>query len=1192
MSGRNAGRAPRTNAEWARDVAKRLDRLENPQRVRVGSWLLSSRGGRLTASRDGRSEVFLDRAHEETRIEQTTLATRGGDGGVPPEDITEAITGESGPLSDINDWLNDRFAGLLGEDSEISIDQIIGEIPADQLGDVPLGFLTEEQTGLLVDPGFDGTINSPTDQWTIVEDVYRSSGSAAHVEADGVSHSIRSNSVRVREEQTFNGEVYVAAAGLEVSDPEATLLTLSVLPFHEGDPLPPQRIASATLADAVGDVSDWSAPPSGDSPRGWLLRGAWKVPVEVKGKRPDQAALRLTLTSAGDAGGFWWDDARATKSLRIPQPWVDELPEDMRDERYNRRAITRTLDGTGIPDDERPTGGEDDVSELGGVWGGLTGGVLALPGGPQDLKTSDTGPIWSGVVDRHKPHMVGDTRLTDGVDYDNLTQVLGSGASANAKNKQVEKAWAKLTEMIATDPTQLRSIDSKETWARIITTYRDDITGSDKLTSGADYDNLIQVLGDGEAPRDANEKVSQAWSNLMDLIAANPEKLRNNSGSGDMWSDIVDAYQDNMTGDTRLARGRDYKSLVDVLAHGDPGNSSNEKVAQTWSKLMSLFSSDPEQLREIESGQTWKQIISAYKDDITGDDALTDGADYANLIRVLGAGEAPSQANEEVSEAWTNLMDLIQSDPSKLKSVDSGQAWSDIIDAYKDNIAGDTRLARGEDQKSLTDVLGGGTGANDRTQTVADVWAGLMDTMGQSGPGGFVGGSSGQRWQNIVGKYVNDMSGPGRLNTEVAHSGLMSAVAAGARGKSVQDIIDDEDVKVSVGDLRSSLADLRDDLEDEGVYGEMLRDTGSAVETDGWGSDWSLSGDTSAAWRNDGLAWKGSGTSSREFVGRYRTKLNTDDQIVRMTLRTIQGKGSGTPHNRVIARCSSSKSNYVFAEVYGDRVKLGYVKSSSEHTLKSVSLPGRLAPGTQLQLVCKGNNFEVWLGSRAKLIDYTSSSPRKGSTYRYPGAGMGSGRDSDGEVEPATISWQARDVAPIKVQGSGVLLRASGDGSITGTGGFGLDLKDVFGTQDYMTEEYSYTKIKVGSGKVNGLRFEKAGMYLVTSMFDVRYIVEVPDDPQTQFPFLRVNPFLEKDGNSYLHGSMVTLQPTFQGNPGNPQDRAILSGVFPFYADKGDTVTVGINAQQLSPAPGTPHLTITAEQNGSRTWFSVTRVSK
>lgn len=35
------GRRPKTDAEWAREVERRLSRLENPRSVRMGDWQIS-----------------------------------------------------------------------------------------------------------------------------------------------------------------------------------------------------------------------------------------------------------------------------------------------------------------------------------------------------------------------------------------------------------------------------------------------------------------------------------------------------------------------------------------------------------------------------------------------------------------------------------------------------------------------------------------------------------------------------------------------------------------------------------------------------------------------------------------------------------------------------------------------------------------------------------------------------------------------------------------------------------------------------------------------------------------------------------------------------------------------------------------------------------------------------------------------
>ncbi|SON63382.1 hypothetical protein MSIMFI_04912 [Mycobacterium simulans] len=53
MSGIATGRTPRTGAEWARDVERRLGQLENPRTQRVGPWVLSHRDGALIATRPG-----------------------------------------------------------------------------------------------------------------------------------------------------------------------------------------------------------------------------------------------------------------------------------------------------------------------------------------------------------------------------------------------------------------------------------------------------------------------------------------------------------------------------------------------------------------------------------------------------------------------------------------------------------------------------------------------------------------------------------------------------------------------------------------------------------------------------------------------------------------------------------------------------------------------------------------------------------------------------------------------------------------------------------------------------------------------------------------------------------------------------------------------------------------------------------
>lgn len=42
---------PLTDAEWARNIVRRIEALEAPGTTRAGDWVLSDRDGQLTASR-------------------------------------------------------------------------------------------------------------------------------------------------------------------------------------------------------------------------------------------------------------------------------------------------------------------------------------------------------------------------------------------------------------------------------------------------------------------------------------------------------------------------------------------------------------------------------------------------------------------------------------------------------------------------------------------------------------------------------------------------------------------------------------------------------------------------------------------------------------------------------------------------------------------------------------------------------------------------------------------------------------------------------------------------------------------------------------------------------------------------------------------------------------------------------------
>lgn len=53
------GRAPRTDAEWAREMQRRIASLESATTVRIGAWVLSvGEDGQLVATAAGRKVVL------------------------------------------------------------------------------------------------------------------------------------------------------------------------------------------------------------------------------------------------------------------------------------------------------------------------------------------------------------------------------------------------------------------------------------------------------------------------------------------------------------------------------------------------------------------------------------------------------------------------------------------------------------------------------------------------------------------------------------------------------------------------------------------------------------------------------------------------------------------------------------------------------------------------------------------------------------------------------------------------------------------------------------------------------------------------------------------------------------------------------------------------------------------------------
>lgn len=54
------GRAPRTDAEWARDIQRRIEALEDSTSVRIGPWVLNFKDNKLIATTKGTTVVLAE----------------------------------------------------------------------------------------------------------------------------------------------------------------------------------------------------------------------------------------------------------------------------------------------------------------------------------------------------------------------------------------------------------------------------------------------------------------------------------------------------------------------------------------------------------------------------------------------------------------------------------------------------------------------------------------------------------------------------------------------------------------------------------------------------------------------------------------------------------------------------------------------------------------------------------------------------------------------------------------------------------------------------------------------------------------------------------------------------------------------------------------------------------------------------
>lgn len=347
------GRPPRTDAEWAREIQRRVEALESSTSVRVGDWVLNARGKDLIATSPGNKVVLSDPALSPVTVNNSGVAPVG------PSNLIELIqqlTGLdlSGPQEFFSSLLALIFDGggidlsspqglvdsildllgigdgniltliaqLLGYPSPQTVDfgdlaawiaeQVFGFITPDRLPIIPVSHIGDTDVNLLSNPSFaDIAINDPTGYWVVDTSVSQDDvGGSAKAVGAGVSQELLSiDLIGVARGQKIGLVAWVKMDAVVASKPDA--IQLGVTTFSTGDGSGNRNVTNVATISSYGT-------------RGWQkITGTYTVPESgVVSLR-----VRIALTEDVTAGTVWFDNMWASKQGLLPAPLVDGLTE-------------------------------------------------------------------------------------------------------------------------------------------------------------------------------------------------------------------------------------------------------------------------------------------------------------------------------------------------------------------------------------------------------------------------------------------------------------------------------------------------------------------------------------------------------------------------------------------------------------------------------------------------------------------------------------------------------------------------------------------------------------------------------------------------------------------------------------------------------------------------------------------------
>lgn len=371
--------------------------------------------------------------------------------------------------------------------------------------------------------------------------------------------------------------------------------------------------------------------------------------------------------------------------------------------------------------------------------------------------------------------------------------------------------------------------------------------------------------------------------------------------------------------------------------------------------------------------------------------------------------------------------------------------------------------------------------------------------------------------------------------------------------------------------LQSSIQNMQFDALPQG--GAIYIDDGSVPDDQGWGDNWTTSGDGTSYVPAvpGGFWWSDSGGSPRTFGGFFNQVTESDLQIVSMVLYKLMEKPSPARNdqagNQLRARVGDAGGSFIYARVFYNRVEIGYCINGNVNVVDDFAVTPIVGSLWELQCGTEDDPSEIIVyQNRQPVAGWFDSDglSRVGPDFRGAGMDMFSDTRTGGkESTPGTIGkWSLRDVAPPGVTGTGISVQRVGAGTVTATHGqVGSVNADYFDTVTYcstdLTWDTSHTAITVS----------KAGMY--SFKFSLLFNQFYPS--VTVYPAVFIN-------NAVLYGGQIF------GSAGTESQILNLFGTFDFALNANDVVVPGIAITSSGD------LLLTGDPEGQLAWMTLTKV--